>query len=250
MNLSRPLTAALTLGALILMTGCAKTTKPDTFDYKDGNAGFAASEVNNMDNTSLTFGAGAPKEFVAEAETLYIERSVTAWHYDAAAQGFVREANVTFPQGERNRKDTVLFYDASGNLLSSPTLATVDSVVHKRVTIRTRAGNEVIMRLHMATKILKTASDTTAVKNGNIRGTFNGYELDSNTATVTNVTRSRVDGHWGFPVSGSIYIDRILRTIETVFTGGNSATTTITRKRDNKTWIILVNLDTAEENDK
>ena len=248
MKLCKALTVALTFSALALMTGCAKTTEPDTFDYKDGNAGFVVSEEAGMDDAVFAAVTALPRAFVADADTYYVERTIDPLHYDADIQGFVRHATIIFPEGRRERRDTVYFLDAGGSRLSAPTIATVDSVHHKRTTVRSREGNVVEISLEMFNKLTTSATDTLITKNGTISGSFNGYEFRN--TTVTNVVRHRVDGHWGLPQSGNIYIDRILRTIEIVFTGNNTATCTITRKRDNKIWVILVDLVTARETDK
>jgi hypothetical protein len=231
-------------GALIFMTSCAKNaTAPDSFDYNDGNSGFVASELNDMASVEAPRGA-LSKSYVSD--TVRSEVIIDGWRYDSTLQGFVRKVVKTFDDTNdtRTRTDTVYFY-SNGAKSDMHSLASIDSIRHIRRVVRDRAGRTVNIRFDMGILISKNNGDTTSIKTGTITGTYNGYEF--RTTTVTNVERHLVDGHWGFPVSGTIDIDRILRTIQITFTGNGQATAIITRKRDNREWKIDIDVVTGQE---
>jgi len=250
MLFNRKTVAAVILsGLFVIITGCARATQPDDFDAKDGNAGFMATELNDMSNTSLgaleTGSLG--KAAVNSAETLNVEYVLSRWQpLDADSSCWVRHAQITYPAGTRDRYDTAWFYGAGG-IVKSPRLATVDSVVHKRYVTNVRGGMEIAHTAEMHIVLVKTAGDTHAVKNGTIVGTFNGVQY--RTCTVTNVKRYRTAGAWDrFPSEGVIFIDkdailaRRSRTITITFTGNNTAQVEVKRKTDGKTYIVNVNL--------
>lgn len=255
MRLNKKIVSAFFAGAfLIFGSGCAKSTQPDDFDARDGNAGFLASEVNDMGAASL--GAmetgGAPKAAAAAPDTITLTYTRLAWHPSADSSMWLREAHVTYPSGVRDRYDTAYFYSASGSVVKDPRLATVDSIYHKRVVTRTFSGNTVESTLKMNIKLTKTAADTFAVKNGTIVGTYNGGTY--RTVTVTNVKRERNNGRWDrVPVEGTILIDRdaILprraRTITITFNGGETITAVVVRKSDGKTVTVVIVLSNGSE---
>ncbi|MFH1761047.1 MAG: hypothetical protein ABIA63_08090 [bacterium] len=232
--------------AVLIYVGCGNRSLDADFAGSDGNSGFIASEVNDMGNAALDqLSAGLGKVLSADQDTYYVDVEINPWHKIEPGI-WAREANANFPQGQRNRKDTVYFYNSAGELAEKPTLATVDSVVHNRSVIRARNGNEVEISLHMEIVINKNTGDTTSVKNGSIKGFYNNIQFRS--SIIKDVTRKREQGKWNkFPESGSISIDRPLRSIEIEFKGNGQATATVTRKRDSRAVVVNIDVNTGEE---
>lgn len=238
---------------LFAYSGCNRNaTAPEAEDIGlDGDAGLVASEVSAMDGAAFDF-AGmavtAPKAFTgptADPET--VEVVIVRWHFDATSSAWTRQATATYENGERTRYDTVWFYGADGLVLTTdkPTRVEVDSVYHKRTVVRTRNGGEAEINMAMHISVVKTATDTYAVKNGTMEGTYAGTAFK--TGTVTNVTRYFENGIWLFPESGTIYIDRPLKTILIEYKGNGAATATITRKRDEATKVINISVSDGTE---
>jgi hypothetical protein len=145
------------------------------------------------------------------------------------------------------RYDTVWFKDENNLAVQTPSMATVASYRHVR-SVNIKFTNLWSFRWEMNVNILKTAIDTEFVFNGSGSGVFNGETFRS--TTVTNVTSQWMRGtlpHLHFPSSGMINIDRLLRTITVVFNGNGNATATVTRKRDQKTVVYSIQVQTGRE---
>lgn len=251
MTITKFFCCAVLSASVLFYSGCAKTTQPDDFDAKDGNAGFMASEVNDMDLAVLdSLGTGGLAK--SAADPVRVEHIVYRWTLQADSATWVRRATVNYPSGTRERMDTVRFFGVDGQTVSHPKLSLVDSIYHVRRVTRTVNGNTAESNLRMGIKLNRLAGDTSMVKNGIIVGSYNGYTF--RTVTVTNVTRTRSNGVWNvFPVSGEILIDRDAiiakraRTIQITYNGDNTATAVITRKSDNKQVTAVITLSDGSE---
>jgi hypothetical protein len=230
-------------GLFLLYTGCAKATKPDDFNGKDGNAGLVAGEISDMDNTTLDKMQGLSKSLAA-TDTISIT-VVRSWQYDAVNGGWVREVKVNYPSGQRDRVDSVFFFDSAGNKLASPTLATTDSIYHVRTITRNFGSNTVDVLLKMNIRIAHAAAGVdTVIKNGTITGSYNGYVFGN--VTVENVKRLIVNGvRQIIPFAGHVFIDGVLRTIDITFNNG-TIDATVTRKRDGKFVTFHIDITTGE----
>jgi hypothetical protein len=251
--------SAVALAVLVGLTlaGCG-LRNDDEFDAKDGNAGFMASEVSAMSEFALNNiqAPGTAKAAAPAADTITVEISIVQWHYDANAQAWVRSVSATFPNGTRTRLDTIYFKDSTNTALtSSPALVNTRSLRHVRSVVlqNTNNSNNVTINFEMNVVLTRSANGDTliATKNGSSVGTFNDETF--RTVTITNVVRKRYADsgagykYWHFPASGTIFVDRPLRTVEVEYTGSGTATATVTRKKDEKTTIVQINVLTGTE---
>jgi hypothetical protein len=247
---------AVALAILVGLTLAGCGLKNDEFDAKDGNAGVMASEVSDMGSFTLeALGSGSQKTAAEPLDTVYINATLVPWGYDSSAHAWVRKVRVTYPNSTRERLDTVYFYDANDALVTSAlSLTTVSRLRHVRVVVlqNTQNNNNATINFEMNTALDKSNPDTLiATQNGSSIGTFNGETF--RTATITNVVRKRYPDSfvgykkWHFPVSGNIFVDRPLRTVEINYTGNGGAQATVTRKSDEKTVIVNINVLTGVE---
>jgi hypothetical protein len=238
-----------TLLGIALLSGCRINNPDDPFgDAMDGSGGFVASELNSMgSDAGELLSPATTAKMSATPETLYIDKVIVPWAYDAAAGCWTRSVEVTYDNGTRVRYDTVWFKDANNLAVQTPSMAMVTSYGHVR-SVTAKFSNLFAFRWEMNVAIMKTATDTTFVFNGGGTGSFNGDVFRS--TTVTNVTRQWLRSslpHLQFPSDGTIRIDRLLRTISVVFNGNGSATATVTRKKDNKTVVYSIQVQTGRE---
>lgn len=241
----------LFLGLIVAMTGCKKNPATSNDNFSDGTAGYVSQEIADMGN-SAEFGlSGGQAKAVAlaavAADTIRYSLQVTrrSWAYNATSGWWVREIEVTLNDGRKITKiDSIQFRDSNANSIQHPTWAAITGWVHYRHVERVGLLATHNMDFSM-TVTLSKGTDTTAIWNGNITGKLNGEQLSS--TTVSDVVRQRAPGYWIFPSSGNITMDRPLRTIVIDFTGNGNATATITRKSDNRTKIITINVSTGEE---
>jgi hypothetical protein len=237
------------LVGIALLSGCRINNPNDPFgDAMDGSGGFVASDLTSMgSDAGDLLSPAASAKMSATPETLYIIKVIVPWAYDAVAGCWTRSAETTYENGTRVRCDTVWFKDANNLAVHTPSMATVASYRHVR-SVTAKFSNLFAFRWEMNVAIMKNASDTTFVFNGGGTGSFNGDVFRS--TTVTNVTsqwlRSSIP-HMQFPSGGTIRIDRLLRTINVVFNGNGNATATVTRKKDNKTVVYNIQVQTGRE---
>jgi hypothetical protein len=240
----RTLTQAAILSASFLFAAACNRGQFD--EATDGTAGFFASELGSM-NDAVLGSAGALGKTVAGAP---VEAIITR-SWDTTLHAFIRTADVTFENGTRHRVDTVTFYgqdsaqitDSSLVSTQANRLANVRYIHHARHVSKTFQDKSVDIDFDMHVELVKGA-DTTAIRNGLITGTFEGDRFDGlvqRTRKVTDVTWKWINGQWDkFPISGTIEIDRPLRTIVIEFTGNGTATATVTRKSDNEVKTITI----------
>ncbi len=246
----------LSLFAALLITfpGCNflnPSQGDDNFMAQDGNAGTLSYEFNDMGN-ALTempgLGLNAPQTRSSTDDTIIIDIVIKPWHFDATCKGWIREAQVTYEAGSASKYDTVWFYDAGGTELQFPTISTIANYKHVRATSGTLYQNTFNYRYDINVNLEKTASDTVFVFNGTITGDYNGTTFA--TTEILNVKRKIILGlvTWlSYPYDGTISMDLPLRTIFIEFGGDNTASVTVTRKSDGKTWIFIVNINTGKE---
>ena len=226
-------------GIAAFFAGCARE------DISDEFARISAQEVSNMDaNSSTMIGAlgPLPKMAAAVGDTVYYDWKISPYAWDAVSSSYIRKATFSnLSDGyERERIDTVTFFDVSLNKLQYPTFATVKTIHHVRHVKRDKGGNELDVTVDI-TSAINLSPDTTHVKNGTITGTYDGEQAV--TGTITNVTRQYTGGHWQFPRSGNIMADFPRRSYEVEFTGNGNATLTITNKSTDKTRVLAIHVD-------
>lgn len=227
--------------------GCGIFSPKESFnDALDGSAGFVATETNSMgsDVAGLMSPSGTAK---MATETLYVEKIVVPWSYNQTLGCWTRTAEVTYGIGTRIRVDTVWLKDANGLAVDTPSFAAVATYRHVR-NVTAKAANTFDFSWDMNVTINKNPGDTEFVFTGLGTGSFNGDVFRS--TTITKVTRPWLAGsipHLQFPTSGTINIDRVLRTIDIVFNGKGSATATVTRKSDGKTVVFKIQVQTGTE---
>ncbi|OGJ94990.1 MAG: hypothetical protein A2350_09620 [Candidatus Raymondbacteria bacterium RifOxyB12_full_50_8] len=250
------------LACLALLVGCNKNPTNDNWaDALDGSASLMATELGSMNAAAFETvdAAGFAKSFVT-AETVSIDIIINR-HWDAQNGALVRTATASNSYGgSRTRCDTISFY-ANGNRImdsASVSFATIDSIYHVRHVIRVRAnGVEDEINAAMGVSIIRKGGDTLAIRNGLVQGSWDGTAIGgairNRTREVNNLTWRREGGRWGvFPELGTIDIDRPLRTIHIEFSASgdtHTATATVTRKRDDETKTIIVNLTTGQESE-
>jgi hypothetical protein len=253
-----------TLAALAFLTNCNRNPAKDGFaDGLDGSAAFMATELSDMNSAAFPSSNSALHKSAFMNDSITIETNIVR-RWEPSLNAIVRTATATNSKGgTRERTDTLYFYHNGALITDSSQLsfANIDSIVHIRHTVKTTI-NGVSIDLYgaMTTSIVKGA-DTLAVRNGTLVGTWDGTEkinggwlagrIFTGSRQVTNLTWERANGAWDhFPVSGTIDIDRPLKTIHIVFSSSETtrtATATVTRKRDGETKTIIIDLLTGEE---
>ncbi|MBD3393238.1 MAG: hypothetical protein GF418_14035 [Chitinivibrionales bacterium] len=241
-------------GMALVFSGC-RLLSSDLFDAKDGNAGLVATEVVSMGEAvgELWDEGGMAKSRSSAAETVYVDIEIQPWAYDNAAKCWTRSSRAQFDNGDRVREDTVWLFGPAGDTVKTPSFSTVSSYRHVR-SVHAEADNAFDNRLDMNVDIRVQGDDTLFVKNGTITGHYNGTQYS--TTTITDLTRQWHRGrvpHLAFPSSGTVAIDRPLRTIDVEFEGdgegSGTATATATRKRDGKTTVYVINVERGTESD-
>ncbi|MBL8026186.1 MAG: hypothetical protein JNL74_07235 [Fibrobacteres bacterium] len=248
--------------SISLMAGCAKSTEADNFNAKDGSAAYIASEINDMGTSALETPAPA-KMAVAEDGQVTIVKS---WTYIAEKKVFVREVNVTYPAGVRNRVDSVWFMGSSltdtlesvGSTTTRPSIDQIYNIHHKRISSRSWNDLSADVELDMMIVLSKTPTDSSMTKTGKIvkSRTARILEQDWN-ATITGVKRLYSAKTWSLPVSGTVHIDRTTtntrngrsfdRTIDITYQSDSTATVSVTRSYDKERVDFTVDFKTSTE---
>ena len=252
----------VTAASLSLMAGCAKTTEPDNFNAKDGSASYIASEINDMGASALAPTATAKMAAENDGQV----QIVRSWTYVAAKKVFVREVNVTYPAGVRNRIDSVWFMGTSltdtlqsvGTTTTRPSVDQIGFIHHKRISSRTWNDLSADVELDMNITLTKTPTDSSMTKSGNIvkSRTARILEQDWN-ATITGVKRLYSAGNWSLPVEGTVHVERKTtntrngktfdRTIDITYQNDSTATVSVTRSFDKQRVDFMIDFRTSSE---
>jgi hypothetical protein len=234
--------AVVVAGMALMLPGCGLNS-PTEADHSQAAAQLASDEVSNMgvDAGNVMSGVGLGKMVAGTADTSYIDWHVTPYRLDTASVCYVRTATFSTSAGyERTRIDTITFFDANGNKLAHPTIATVSTIHHVR-HVEHSNGGEVMNVVFDMTSVLTKGTDTTMVKNGTMTGTYAGDAVSS--GSMVNVTRKYTNGHWQFPESGTVSATFPRFTFSIVYLGAGQATATLTNTVKNKTTIVNIQVD-------
>jgi len=245
--------AILSAATTLLLFGCSPTANKDKLS--DGTAGdisMAMTQMSNEGNTGLakmTAGDAVLADTISYTGLVVLQ----PWTYDATSKWWSCSFTDSLADGRSfTFIDSLKFTDAASQAKTTmPGWYTSDGWTHIRYLSRHGLlGNTFNSRFEMAVVVTK-GTDTTAIWNGTVTGTWNGLAL--RTTTVTNVERKFArSGNvhwWKFPSSGTIYIDNLLRTWTVTYTGNGGATAVVTRKSDNKQKTFTINIATGAENE-
>ena len=224
---------------MTLAPGCS--TQSSQSDNANSSAQLAADEVSNMsadEGTVMSNASAGVSKAIATVDTVVdsISWSVVPYHFNGTS--WVRYAVLTTSRGYvRTRADTITFYDASGNIVDTPTMATLYTLRHDRQVNQTKGDITAALSISVF-DTLKKSVDTTFVKNGAISGACDGQTLKS--GIISNVTRRYSNGYWQFPSSGSIAVIMPRYTFTIVFTGNNTATVNVDNLVTGKTRTVYL----------
>lgn len=236
--------------AVFSMYGCNPLQRKDSSDYRDGSAGQVTAEVYSMeaDVLALISSSELAKSASPQTEEINIDVVVIPWHYDETVNGWVRETTADLKHGERNRLDTVWFYDAGGALLNEPTSSTIYSFRHVR-SVTFTGQNNWNHHFEITTYVDRSSDGVVFVRNGEMRGAYNGETHRS--VSIQNVRTEYDDFGSGprWPSAGKILLERVLWTADITFNGSLNATVNVTRKRSGETRTYNINIETANETD-
>jgi hypothetical protein len=223
---------------LLFTTGCGKDDD-DKEKISDNSAGFVAKEVSDMGKSVVNLLSSMLLK--SETDSITIIEYIP-WHFEIAIQGFITYISATYPYGSAQRADTAWFYDERGTtMIWNISFNAVSSLALRRGTRATWFGDTIDIFTNL------TALDTAVIFNGTMRGSYNSDALTGSN-TITDVRYNKAGGIWGqYPSSGSILMERPLMTCEIVFTGGNTAIVTYTRRLSGITQTVTVNLLTGSE---
>ena len=207
----------------LLFTSCVTENKEQAQMNLDQSAGSIAYETNSMGDAAaaLLVPAKLARSNALSAASL----AVTAeWSIDTANGQLIRTATGTGTEGwTGTRNDTLTFYDAQNNVIRIPQAGGVDHYKHTRGVAVSKNGHDYVGNYSMDVKITR-AADTTLTFNGTQTGIFDSeYTRD---VVVTNVVRKLVTAPTRSlerPTSGTIKIDRPLRTIEISFASAGAS---------------------------
>lgn len=244
------------LGALILFTfaNCFNFLTHENenpWSIKDGSAGSVTHELNDMGDVGMDFFGGSLENYNSRdlfQDTVVIDIEIVPWRFDSISQGWVFAASGTIGSGTVSRHDTIWFYNANNEPIQVPSLALVSHYNHVR-SVQGTYQNNFHYRLDINVNILKEVQDTFFVFNGKITGECNGSQFaETIIIDVKRKLRRGLLGAWlSFPLSGTIDMDRPLKTVHITFGGQQTAKVIVTRKSDGKTWIFLVNIKNGQE---
>jgi hypothetical protein len=248
MKSSSKLISILALAGILGLTGCSFEKNPTASNNEnlaDGTAGSISQEVTDMTAAvSIDDFSGSAKILAETEDTIEVTASYSRRPWEYKEGWWVREVQVTINQYTCNKIDSIQYTDSTGAVVQRPRAENATGWTHYRHVERSGAVNTHVLDLAMTVAIDRSI-DTAGTWNGTLNGTWNGEQISS--TVITNVVRKRVQRSWRFPESGTISIDRPTRTIEIEYTGEGSANALITRKIDNKTTRVLINVSTGKE---
>lgn len=237
---------ALAGAAALSLTGCLNS--PDDASASaadnDGQAAYVTSEVDQMGQVYGQIGDAAAKTG-AFGITITGELVIEPFKYHDSCQCFVRHAVYTGMKGyERDRLDSVKLYDSAGATLDKWRPAQIAKIVHSRNVKKSGNGKEADIRFDITVDIKSDAGTRKGAWNGTMTGSYAGSEFKS--GTMTDVVRAWDNGHFGFPESGTIEIDRPVLHFLAEFLGDAKAKVTIKNKLTGKIRIVYVDADYHE----
>lgn len=249
--------------ALLLLNSCSNVVSPQTnnesIEVSDGSAGSFSLELNDMGDAGIQFfnanqNVSTTRSTTQETilqDTIINNITIILWHYDSIYKGWVYGASGTIGQGSVGRHDTIWLYDKNDNPVKYPSMTAVSYYKHVR-SVNGTYQNVFDYRLDVMVSIIQESQDTFFIHNGTITGEYNNNKISE--TVITNVKRRFNKGiilPWlSYPSDGTIYMDRPFKTTLIEFGGAQSAKATVTRKSDNKTWIIIINIKTGQETDE
>jgi len=245
------ITIYIIIPAVLIIFSCSKIVD-ETFDYTDGNAGFAATEIAQSGKAILQIAEEGRLSGKAAGPSLQPDSLSVKLAYNISTGNWVGNTTAIFTNGTVSRIDTIRLMLPDGTPIPIPSISLVDSIWHKRSSTLSGNNNQatkIVIDVESNALFTKTASDTTATING--VGTTKFAALNLSTTTVIDLVYSRsdsVNGEWGLPESGMVNIERPFRTIDITFTGETTCTATVTKKTGDKaSKTFTINLETGEE---
>ena len=253
LSIASPSLASLVLAgaAALTLTGCLTSEeKTAAAPDNDGQAAYVTSEVDQMGKVYGQIGEAAAKAS-AFGITITGELVLEPFKYHDSCQCFVRHAVYAGMRGyERERLDSVKLYDSAGALMDQWRPAQIAKIVHTRNVKKSGNGKEADIRFDITVDIKSGSGVKRGTWNGGMTGSYAGSEFKS--GTMTHVVRAWENGHFGFPESGSIAIDRPVIRFLAEFLGdsagpaGLTAKVTIKNKLNGKTRIFFVDAEYHE----
>ena len=240
---------ALAGAAALAFTGCITSTdNTATAADNDGQAAYMTSEVDQMGQVYGQIGDGLAKTS-AFGVTITGELVIDPFKYHDSCQCFVRHAVYTGMKGfERDRLDSVKLYDSAGAIMSKWRPAQIAKIVHSRNVKKSGNGRDADIRFDIVVEIKDDAGVKKGTWNGTMTGSYDGSPFKS--GTMTDVVRTWDSGHFGFPESGNIEIDRPVLHLLAEFLGDSKAKVTITNKVTGKIRILYVDANYKETDAK
>jgi hypothetical protein len=238
----RPLALAAT--AALALAGCVTSGDDSAAADNDGQAAYVTSEVDQMGQVYGQIGDAAAK---TSALSIVItgELVIEPFRYHDSCQCFVRHAVFTGMKGyERDRLDSVKLYDSAGAILDKWRPAQIAKIAHSRNVKKSGNGKEADIRFDITVDMKNDGGTRKGTWNGTMTGSYDGSEFKS--GAMTNVVRAWDNGHFGFPESGDIEIDRPVLHFLAEFLGDSKAKVTIKNKVTGKIRILYVDADYHE----
>jgi hypothetical protein len=236
-------TLAIAGASSLLMTGCIANKEESSY-ASDGQAAYMTSEVDQMGQVYDQIpGTAAAK--IGEGLTITGELVVEPFAYKADCECFVRHATFDGITGyERDRVDSVTLLDSNGETMNVFKPALISKILHKRHVVKSKNGREADIHFDFTVDIKTDAGVKKGVWNGTMTGTYNGQEFKN--GSMTKVTRTWEGGHFGFPESGEIALERPVFKFLVEFLGDEKAKVTITNKLNKKIHVLWVDKDYHE----
>jgi hypothetical protein len=238
---------ALAGAAALAFTGCITSGDDSAASDNDGQAAYVTSEVDQMGQVYGQIGGAAAKTSALGlgGVTITGELVIDPFRYHDSCQCFVRHAVFTGMKGfERDRLDSVKLYDSAGALMDKWHPAQIAKIVHSRNVKKSGNAKQADIRFDITVDIKSDGGVRKGTWNGTMTGSYNGSEFKS--GTMTNVVRAWDNGHFGFPESGTIEIDRPVLHLLAEFLGDSKAKVTIKNKVTGKIRILYVDADYHE----
>jgi len=240
-------TLALAGVAALAFTGCITSTENNgggTASDSDGQAAYMTSEVDQMGQVYGQIGDGLAKTSALNV-TVTGELVIDPFKYHDSCQCFVRHAVYTGMKGfERDRLDSVTLYDSAGAIMSKWRPAQIAKIVHSRNVKKSGNGRDADIRFDIVVEIKDDAGVKKGTWNGTMTGSYDGSPFKS--GTMTDVVRAWDNGHFGFPESGTIEIERPVFHLLVEFLGDSKAKVTITNKATGRIRILFIDANYKE----
>lgn len=230
---------ALIGSASLALTGCMTQEEKSSDFSSDGQGAFLVTETDQMGQTMSELPTGTLGKPSAAPLTIEGELVIDPFAYMADCACFVRRAHFTGHKGyERIRLDSVTLLDSAGATMDKFKPASIAKVVYRRNVDHSKGAKEVQVRIDLTIDIKTEGATKLGVWNGTMTGTFNGQEFKS--ATITNVSRSFLDGRFRFPETGTIELTRPVYHFLVEFLGEGKAKVTVKNRLNGRIHILWV----------